>query len=770
MRIRTIILASPIVLLLLFALAFAVSLPFFGERREQLVMASTADPEILNPILSTTAPAGIIQSFVFDGLMRLDENAEVEPALAERFELTQTSRLYFASPQQAAAAARAIEAHRVAWEELGLEAITVEADRVELALTMPGTGYREALFEWLGPIEPVPFQRWQVRIPPDTQWQEEPATVDRVLAWLEKVQAAAPEKPRVIYGWKNTSGSMEIYTIGADGRFMDRLQTELAEAFGTKVTPAEASVAPAPATPARVAATPPASVSTTAPATAPAAAPAAGPGPGMQLSTAGPLRIEFDRSWPAQDEPLIAFYLRKGVRWHDDKPFTSADARYTYEALMFERNASPRRADFEVIKHVQTPDEYTFLVRYKEPYSPCLYSWGMDIIPRHLLAGEPSLRELSAANDFNKFPVGTGPYKMERWATNQYISLVRNDDYWEGRPHLPRIVYRVIPDPTVSQMEFQTGGFDYAGIEPHQEERYRKDPRYQIFEGPSNSYNYIGWNLQSPLFRDKRVRKALAHAINTEAIIEHVMYGNGRPATGPYSPVTPWWNPDVEPFGYDPEKARAMLAEAGWKDRDGDGILDKDGQPFRFTLILNNGVPVRKDIAVLTQQYLKRIGIAVEVIEYEWAVFIKQYIDARNFDACVLGWSMSFDQDLYQIWHSSQVAVPGSLNFVSYSNPEVDQLIEKARTEFNLEKVEEYTHRISEMIYDDQPYCFLFYPQSLAAMPKGLYTVKRPGKDGQWIEEPIRRTKLGFTVYQRWWTREFVEAHEQPTLTPGVQP
>jgi peptide/nickel transport system substrate-binding protein len=126
----------------------------------------------------------------------------------------------------------------------------------------------------------------------------------------------------------------------------------------------------------------------------------------------------------------------------------------------------------------------------------------------------------------------------------------------------------------------------------------------------------------------------------------------------------------------------------------------------------------------------------------------------------VLGWSLGFDQDLYQLWHSSQSAPP-ALNFVSYANPRVDQLIEKARTEFDMDKVKQYAHEVHRLIYEDQPYMFLFYPESNAAMPKGLYVVKRPDREtGEMIQEPIRRTKLGFTIYQKWWMRE------QPALAP----
>ncbi len=652
--------------------------------------------------------------------------------------------------------------------------VKIDGDAVVLELTKPGTGYQDTLLKWIEPVQPLPLQRWQVQIPADLKWQDKPVTSDVVIDWLTRAGGKAPDKPRVIYAWKNTSTGLEVYTVGADGAYLDNLQKAFADTIGAAVqlakeAPPEKPAAPAaPGTsPARATSAAPGTSSARADAPAPASAPVDPAAAKMQPRTQGPLQIQFDRDWPARDEPLITFHLRHGVKWQDGQPFSSADVKFTYDSLMFEKNASPRRSTFELIKYVQTPDDYTVQVRYKEPYSPCLYSWEMEILPKHLLADEPDLRHLSPGNRFNQFPIGTGAFKMETWATNQYISLVRNDDYWEGKPHLPRIVYRVIPDPTVSQLEFETGGFDYTGLDPYEVARFLKDPKYTIFRGPSNSYNYIGWNLKNPLFADKRVRKALAHAIDVQAIIKYVMYGNGQPCNGPFAPVTPWWNPDIQPIPFDPGKAKQLLAEAGWTPGP-DGVLEKDGKRFHFTLITNNGVPVRKDIAVLTQQYLHNIGIEVEVIEYEWAVFIKQYIDARNFDACVLAWLNSYDQDLYEIFDSSQIPQPQSLNFVSYSNPEVDRLIRKARTEFDLKKVEQYTRQVSQLIYDDQPYLFLFYPESIAAMPKDTYYVERPAageKEGTWIKEPIRRTKRGFTVYQKWWERGQLATHAEPNLS-----
>lgn len=742
MLIRKILLAMPVVLILLFVGAFLLARPYFGDRQAQLTIQSIGEPERLNPILSTTTAAAIIQYFVFDGLMQLDENAELQPNLAKGYDLSQTTRLYFAAPSTAQAAAEAIGRRQTEWQAIGLRQVDVEADAVVLELAQPGTAYRDVLFGWLGDVRPLPVQRWQATIKEGLTWKDKPVTTEVFMDWVRQHQTLSAGQPRVLYVWRNTLASFEIYTIAADGAFIDSLQRAFAEHIGAKVeeTPASATAT--------------ALAATTAPATGPA-----GDAAHLRPSLAGPLLVAFDRDWPAQDEPLIRFDLHRGVKWHDGAPFTSADVEFTYQALMNERNASPRRADYEMIRYVEVPDDYTVLVRYKEPYSPCLYSWGMDIIPKHILAREGDLRNLKYS-DFDRRPIGTGAYKMQEWVTDQHILLVRNDEYWQGPAHLPRIVYRIIPDPTVSQLEFETGGYDYTGLEPHQVERYKKDPRYTVYTGPSNSYVYIGWNLKNPLFQDVRVRRALAHAVDTNAIIEYIMYGNATPANGPYAPVTAWWNPDVKPLEYDPARAKALLAEAGWTDTDGDGLLDKDGVPFRFTLISNNGNIVRTDIAVLVQQYLQAIGIDVKVNLYEWAVFIKNYIDARNYDACVLGWSLGFDQDLYQLWHSSQSAPP-ALNFVSYANPRVDQLIEKARTEFDMDKVKQYAHEVHRLIYEDQPYMFLFYPESNAAMPKGLYVVKRPDREtGEMIQEPIRRTKLGFTIYQKWWMRE------QPALAP----
>ncbi len=235
MRIRRILLAAPIAVVVLFVAAFFVSRPYFKDRQDALVMASIGEPENLNPVLSTTVSASEIQDFVFDTLLKLDENAQIATSLAKSYELTQTTHLYFASAKEALQVVRAIDEHRAEWKAVGLTAATAVGNAADLKLTKPGTGYQHVLLGWIGPVKPVRFQRWQVRIGSGLTWQGKPVTSDVLVDWIKKTQPESAVNPRVIYAWKNTSQSLEIYTVGADGGFMDGLQEAFAEKIGAAV-------------------------------------------------------------------------------------------------------------------------------------------------------------------------------------------------------------------------------------------------------------------------------------------------------------------------------------------------------------------------------------------------------------------------------------------------------------------------------------------------------------------------------------------------------
>jgi peptide/nickel transport system substrate-binding protein len=213
-----------------------------------------------------------------------------------------------------------------------------------------------------------------------------------------------------------------------------------------------------------------------------------------------------------------------------------------------------------------------------------------------------------------------------------------------------------------------------------------------------------------------------------------------------------WYaNNDLEPLPYDPELTKRLLAEAGWKDTDGDGILDKDGRPFRFKLITNQGNVVRQNVAVLVQRQLREVGIDVEILLYEWSVFISRKIIPRDYEACVLGWSLSLDPDVYEIWHSTQMEK--GFNFVGYSNSEVDRLIEEGRTEYDRAVRTRIYREIHRLIHEDQPYTFLFVGEGTPALHKGAFKLVKVGPKGQETFKKITMPKAGLFYHLIRWVR-----------------
>ncbi len=464
---------------------------------------------------------------------------------------------------------------------------------------------------------------------------------------------------------------------------------------------------------------------------------------------------DLAESWEVKEgaRPEITFTLRPGVRWHDGRPFTAEDVRFTYQTIMDEKTNTVRRSDYELVDRLEALDARHLRVIYKEPFSPGLSSWTMGIIPKHLLAGADI-----NTTPFNRRPVGTGPFKFGEWVSDEKITLTANPDYFEGRPHLDRIIYRIIPETSLSEIELLTGGIDLFNTYPHQYQRMSRDPRLTLYRYPSLGYTYIGYNQNSFLFQDRRVRQALTMAVNREEMITFILFGLGRQATGPF-PGHLWYaDPKVAPWPFDPERARRALKEAGWEDRDGDGILEKDGQPFRFTLITNSGNEVRKDVGVLIQRYWQDVGIDVKLEMYEWSVFLKNFINPRHFDACILGWSLGVDPDAYNIWHSKQIK--DGFNFIGYRNPEADRLWEAGRREYQPEKRRQIYHQLQALLAEDQPYTFLFVSDALPALIR-KFQVAEKDPSGKMVYSPVRVGKAGLMHDVIKWT-----VPKGTTLTP----
>jgi peptide/nickel transport system substrate-binding protein len=426
------------------------------------------------------------------------------------------------------------------------------------------------------------------------------------------------------------------------------------------------------------------------------------------LNIVGDLAESWDIS---KDGLVITFRLRKGVRWHDGRPFTADDVLFTYHLTIDPKTPTAYAGDFLKVKKAEVLDSHTFRVIYDKPFAPALMSWSSAVMPKHLMEGAEITKSPLARQ-----PIGTGPYRFKEWKTGQKIALVYNPDYFEGRPYLDGRVMRIIPDMATMFLELRARGIDMMGLTPLQytrqtENRFFRN-NFRKYRYLSFAYTYMGFNLQNPMFADRRVRQALAHAVNKEELIDGILLGLGKEATGPFKPGTWQYNPDVKKYPYDPKKALALLAEAGWRDTNGDGILDKGGRPFEFELLANQGNEVRAKTAEIVQRRLAEIGITVKIRIIEWAAFIKEFINKRRFDAVILGWTIPMDPDLYDVWHSSKTG-SSELNFISYKNDEVDVLLEKGRGTFNREERKRCYDRIQAILAEDQPYIFLYVPDAL---------------------------------------------------------
>lgn len=463
------------------------------------------------------------------------------------------------------------------------------------------------------------------------------------------------------------------------------------------------------------------------------------------------LEGELAESWEvAPDGKKITFRLRKGVKWHDGTPFTSDDVMFTYRKIIDPKTPTAYAEDFKQVRRASNPDPHTFVVEYEKPFAPALASWGMSILPKHLLE---KYEDISKSPLNKEHPIGTGPYKFVEWKPGARVVFEANPDYFEGKPYIQRVITRIIPDQATMFLELKSGGVDSMNLTPVQytrqteTEEFRKS--YNKYRYTAFNYTYLGFRLSHPFFADRKVRRAIAHAINKKELVEGVLFGLGREAIGPYKPGTWVYNPDVPAFPYDPARARALLAEAGWK-QGADGTLENGGKKFRFTVLTNAGNESRAKTAAILQQHLSAVGIAMEIRTVEWAAFINEFIDKRKFDAVILGWSVTPDPDQYDIW-SSRKTGPKELNFVGFSNPEVDRLLEEGRRTFDLEKRRKAYFRIQEILAEELPYVFLYVPDSLPAVHNRFHGIEPApiGISYNFIRWFVPKERQKYTSFQK---------------------
>lgn len=411
------------------------------------------------------------------------------------------------------------------------------------------------------------------------------------------------------------------------------------------------------------------------------------------------------KSWEfSEDRRTITMQLRDDIVWHDGVPTTAADVEFSFQRFADPALAYADAGSFRYLDEVVATGDFEVEFRFSRAYADQLAHLEKVIVPKHLLEHIPSAEMESAP--FNRAPVGNGPFRFVRWNREQQVVFEANPDFADGRPHLDRVIFRVIPDQTAVETAFRAGELDVIErIRYEQVQPLRDDPRFDVHSYEQRGYQYIAWNTLSPLFSEPEVRRALTLAIDRQRIVDALAFGEGKVTGHPVMSLSPIYPTDLPPHPYDPVESRRILKEHGWTDSDGDGVLDRDGVRFSFMLVSNFGNQMREDALVLIQEDLRKVGIEVATETREWTVFLDE-IKAKQFDACHLAWQTNFIFDPYDIFHSE--AIDGKYNMTSYSNAAVDSLMSAATLAATPELARPLWHEMLEILHEEQPYSVLY--------------------------------------------------------------
>ena len=441
--------------------------------------------------------------------------------------------------------------------------------------------------------------------------------------------------------------------------------------------------------------------------------------------------IEDPTMPPAVD---ITFNLRPNVVFSDGKPMTADDVVWSFNWVCNEQVEAPRERAYikENIRSVQKLGDLKVVYHFKKPYFEAFsLAAGQSVLPRHFY-------EQFTPEQFNQsvgFLMGTGAYRLETptgWKPGQLMRLYRNERYWGVPAPFDQFVYNEIENDAAALVEFRNGNLDLFGAQPEQYVTLKDDPdinkknnRFEYYS-IAGGYSYIGWNQKrggkpTP-FADKRVRQAMTLLIDRERMAQDLYKGYAKVADGPFNPASKQNSPDVSPYPFDPARAKALLKEAGYEDRNGDGILDgPGGVPLKFSLIYGNSNPLTERTVLAVKDGLARAGVVVELTPTDWPIMLQKLKD-KDFDAITLGWSGGAETDIFQMFHTSQIKTGDNVN--SYSNPKLDGLITQARSTVDEAKRMPLWQQCHEILHEDQPYTFLLVRQSLVFIDKRIKNIK----------------------------------------------
>jgi peptide/nickel transport system substrate-binding protein len=426
----------------------------------------------------------------------------------------------------------------------------------------------------------------------------------------------------------------------------------------------------------------------------------------------GRITTDLAKSYRFIDPTHLRIELRDDVLWHDGEPFDADDVLFTYRLATSPKIFTPYADEFRYVEEVRKLDPHTIEVVYKRPYFKALQTWMVGMLPEHILANESDIM----TSEFNRHPIGTGPYMLRGWEVSKDIELIAFDRYFEHRPRIDRILYHFIPDPTTRFLMLKSKKLDVGGLSPLQLERQIDEDfraHYAIYEQPSRSYTYLGFNLRLKKFQDPRVREAIDLAVNRQELIDILFFSHAQVCTGPFMPGTFAYNPHVKPPQPDLERARRLLAQAGYDEE----------HPLEFEIATNSNNTLRLYAAQIIQHQLGRVGVRVKIRAMEWQAFLNTVVMPRRFEAVLLGWGLGLTPDAYSIWHSASQK-KGGFNFVGYANPEVDRLIEEAETTIDQKRLAKLYQKIFALIVADRPYIFLYIPNSITAVNRSIKNVE----------------------------------------------
>jgi len=423
----------------------------------------------------------------------------------------------------------------------------------------------------------------------------------------------------------------------------------------------------------------------------------------------------------SKDGKAVTLYLRKNVKWHDGKPFTAHDVEFTamtslnpkvpsikrprwaalvgYDELTRRENPVPYESLQQ--KPIQVINDHTIRFHLAYAYAPFVpIALEQAMVPKHLLEAEVKSGADLLKSQFNQRPVGTGPFKLTEWRRDERMVLEANADYWMGRPRLDRILYRIVPDRTVLGTELETGNIDFMhDVNFEMMERLRTNPRFVVDAQNGLSWWGIIYNTEHPLFQDKRVRKAFQHAVDMPRIVREFWTRDWRAATGPISPSVWGHNPALQPYAFDPERAKRLLEEAGWRPGP-DGRLMKDGRPFTFTIKTFDFARERQQASIAVQAALRSLGIDARTEFLSSPVLLRQ-AEAGQFEMAFIAYSGFVDPDGTLIrWECRNV---NAGNISRYCNRELDAMITRARQETRARERRVMYQRIQEVLHDELP-------------------------------------------------------------------